>query len=54
MVYLYFLYSYHEGKALKWIYSLNLNVKRTKFKWKKYKNSPMNMGRYDALVTDYK
>merc|ERR1711933_261621 len=29
-------YSYSEGKALKTIYSLNLNTKRNKWKWKKY------------------
>eukprot|EP01083_Nonionella_stella_P290145 987318_1 len=44
-------YSYDDGKALKWIYSLNLNVKRTKFKWRKYSKSPMNMARYDASIT---
>eukprot|EP01083_Nonionella_stella_P150065 477469_1 len=43
-------YSYDEGKALKSIYSLNLNTKRSKFKWRKY-GCQMNKPRYDVSVT---
>eukprot|EP01084_Bolivina_argentea_P100337 180178_1 len=43
-------YSYDDGKALKSIYSLNLNVKRNKFKWKKY-GCNMNTSRYDSAIT---
>eukprot|EP00484_Ammonia_sp_Unknown_P030046 CAMPEP_0197025154 /NCGR_PEP_ID=MMETSP1384-20130603/5567_1 /TAXON_ID=29189 /ORGANISM="Ammonia sp." /LENGTH=728 /DNA_ID=CAMNT_0042453647 /DNA_START=171 /DNA_END=2354 /DNA_ORIENTATION=+ len=42
-------YSYDDGKALKNIHCLNLNVKRTQFKWKKYGCS-LSKARYESSV----
>lgn len=45
-------YSYDDGKAIKNIYSLNLNTKRNKFKWKKFPVT-MNKPRYDSATVHF-